>query len=130
MVETIPSVRNHENWHVETGEPRYSNPKEMIKYIENICVFFFLLELIGRFWSCPLRQGFFNDKLNMVDVVAILPNVIEMIMDVIVLIGIIPKKHLEIKPIPENIWGITSQQMNETKYLYNCKVDSIKESHY
>ena len=64
----------------------------------------------------------------MIDVVAILPNVIEMLMDVIMLMGVIPKKESEVKPIPSNVFGIYSKHLNETNYLYNCEAsDTISK---
>lgn len=76
VIETLPSVRNSNPSH---DDPIYMKPKKIIWYTEHICVMFFTLELIGRFWACPLREAFFHDRLNIIDVIAILPNFIEML---------------------------------------------------
>lgn len=41
--------------------------------VETICVCWFTIELTLRFFSCPTKQRFFRDVLNLIDLISIIP---------------------------------------------------------
>lgn len=57
----------------------------IFNYIENICVIYFTLEYLLRFWVAPTKFPFVKEFLNVIDLLAIAPFVFELIL---VLIGI------------------------------------------
>ena len=79
MIETIPEINNH-----PTQSLRNPGPKELLNIIEALCVIFFTCEIILRFWSCPSRLYFFSEPFNVIDILAILPNFIEIIVKALI----------------------------------------------
>ena len=65
-LETISSVSTH---------------KDILFYLEGICVAWFTLELSIRFIVCPSRLKFIKDIMNWIDFLAIIPFFIELIFD-------------------------------------------------
>ncbi|CAH8450720.1 unnamed protein product [Dicrocoelium dendriticum] len=73
-VETLPV---YAQTHCEPGDkPNFLDP---FFIIETICTFWFTLELIVRFVSCPSRTSFVKDLKNLVDLAAIVPYYITLI---------------------------------------------------
>ena len=63
------------------GVYREDQPRDSFWFIsEAFCVSVFTMELAVRLWSCPERRRFFENYLNVIDGVAILPFWIETIM--------------------------------------------------
>ena len=52
----------------------------MFNYVENICVIYFTMEYLLRFWVAPQKAIFVRDFLNIIDVLAIAPFVCEMLL--------------------------------------------------
>ena len=46
--------------------------------IETLCIAFFTIEFILRFWSCPDRFAFMRNFMNLIDLAAIIPYYIDM----------------------------------------------------
>ncbi|XP_046845229.1 potassium voltage-gated channel subfamily A member 7-like [Xenia sp. Carnegie-2017] len=61
-IETLPAFHDKDSKHDET-----------FYYIEAICIAWFCLEYIIRFFSSPNKYQFFTQVLNIIDLVAILP---------------------------------------------------------
>ncbi|KAI3421110.1 hypothetical protein GPALN_014735 [Globodera pallida] len=57
----------------------------VFNYVENICVIYFTLEYLLRFWVAPQKAQFVKEFLNVIDLLAIAPFVFELIL---VFIGI------------------------------------------
>jgi len=57
----------------------------VFNYVENICVIYFTLEYMLRFWVAPRKLTFVKEFLNIIDLLAIAPFVFEV---VLVLVGI------------------------------------------
>ena len=79
VIETIPEINNH-----PTQSLRNPGPKELLNIIEALCVIFFTCEILLRFWSCPSRLYFFSEPFNVIDILAILPNFIEIMVKALV----------------------------------------------
>lgn len=74
MIETLPQVQEHPAKSI--SQP---GPKEILWLIEMLCVTFFTCEILLRLWACPSRLYFFTEIFNVIDVLAILPNFIEIL---------------------------------------------------
>ncbi|XP_063682144.1 potassium voltage-gated channel subfamily A member 2-like isoform X3 [Bolinopsis microptera] len=46
---------------------------------ETCCIIFFTIELLGRFTTCPKKKKFARNKLNIIDLISIVPYYIELI---------------------------------------------------
>lgn len=79
VIETIPEITNH-----PTQSLRNPGPKELLNIVEALCVIFFTCEIVLRFWSCPSRLYFFSEPFNVIDILAILPNFIEIIVKTLI----------------------------------------------
>lgn len=49
-------------------------------FIESTCVTFFALEYLGRFWSCPNRLIFAKGFANIIDIISIMPLVLQLLL--------------------------------------------------
>ena len=74
VIETLPQVQEHPAKSI--SQP---GPKEILWLIEMLCVTFFTCEILLRLWACPSRLYFFTEIFNVIDVLAILPNFIEIL---------------------------------------------------
>lgn len=76
ILETIPSIENDSNW------------EGVFFYSEMFFVIIFTIEFILRFWSTPqTTKEFLTEPLNIIDVVAILPFYIELVMVMLLNMG-------------------------------------------
>jgi len=64
---------------VQTLPDYISSRSSVWSIIEYICVSVFTLELGLRLWSCPSKLSFFREPLNIIDILAILPVFVELI---------------------------------------------------
>ena len=60
---------------------RYTKPHPVLFFIDIICYCFFTIEITVRFIFCTDRLAFFKDMFNVVDLVAILPFYVEIIVN-------------------------------------------------
>lgn len=61
----------------------------VFNYVENICVVYFTLEYLLRFWVAPRKLSFVKDLLNIIDLLAIAPFIFEI---VLILVGLSGEK--------------------------------------
>jgi len=66
--ESLPEIRNFKE----------STPSKIVFYVEQFCILFFVVEIGLRYWAYPSRSKFFKDWMNVVDIIAILPNFIDL----------------------------------------------------
>jgi hypothetical protein len=67
-------------------EPRVEMVEHPIfNYVENICVVYFTFEYLLRLWVAPKKLGFVKEFLNIIDLLAIMPFMFEVIL---ILVGI------------------------------------------
>lgn len=52
----------------------------VFNYVENICVIYFTLEYLLRFWVSPRKLAFVKEFLNIVDLLAIVPFMFEVVL--------------------------------------------------
>lgn len=52
----------------------------IFNYVENICVVYFTLEYLLRLWVAPKKLGFVKEFLNIIDLLAIMPFMFEVIL--------------------------------------------------
>ena len=57
---------------------KYFSKKFGFWVIETLCIAFFTIEFILRFWSCPDRFAFMRNFMNLIDLAAIIPYYIDM----------------------------------------------------
>ena len=75
---------------IETGDEEFEIVTLIISSIDQICATFFAIEYFIRFVFCPKKVKFFFDKMNLIDVLAIVPFFITLILqnlDDFVIIG-------------------------------------------
>ena len=76
-VGTLPNFRHDqcERFSTDGGKTYHyrSNPLDSFFLIETICTMWFLLELTLRFIACPTKSAFWNNLMNIFDILAILP---------------------------------------------------------
>jgi hypothetical protein len=59
----------------------------VFNYVENICVIYFTLEYLLRFWVAPRKWSFVKEFLNIIDLLAIAPFIFEVILFLVGLSG-------------------------------------------
>lgn len=62
----------------------------IFNYVENICVVYFTLEYLLRLWVAPKKLAFVKEFLNIIDLLAIMPFMFEVIL-ILVSINLLPK---------------------------------------
>ena len=65
----------------ETGDEEYETVTATIAGIDHICATFFAVEYFVRLFFCPKKIRFILDKMNLVDVLAIIPFFITLILE-------------------------------------------------
>ncbi|KAL3089980.1 hypothetical protein niasHS_006432 [Heterodera schachtii] len=73
-ISTTTVIKDGEEHRVEMVEHPVFN------YVENICVVYFTLEYLLRFWVAPQKAQFVKEFLNVIDLLAICPFVFELIL--------------------------------------------------
>lgn len=59
----------------------------VFNYVENICVVYFTLEYLLRFWVAPRKLAFVKELLNIIDLLAIAPFIFEVVLFLVGLSG-------------------------------------------
>ncbi|KHN78054.1 Potassium voltage-gated channel subfamily B member 1 [Toxocara canis] len=62
----------------DTGHEMVEHP--IFNYVENICVIYFTLEYVVRFWVAPRKWLFVKEFLNVIDLLAIAPFLFELVL--------------------------------------------------
>ncbi|CAK5108225.1 unnamed protein product [Meloidogyne enterolobii] len=73
-ISTTTVVKDGEEHRIEMIEHPVFN------YVENICVIYFTLEYLLRFWVAPIKSQFVKEFLNIIDLLAIAPFLFELLL--------------------------------------------------
>uniref|UniRef100_A0A915N9M6 BTB domain-containing protein n=1 Tax=Meloidogyne javanica TaxID=6303 RepID=A0A915N9M6_MELJA len=73
-ISTTTVVKDGEEHRIEMIEHPVFN------YVENICVVYFTLEYLLRFWVAPIKSQFVKEFLNIIDLLAIAPFLFELLL--------------------------------------------------
>ncbi|XP_078713443.1 potassium voltage-gated channel subfamily A member 3-like [Lampetra fluviatilis] len=76
-METLPQFRDHVDQEEQFNATEISSTASFATdpffLVETLCIVWFSFELVARFLSCPSKTAFFQNIMNSIDVVAIMP---------------------------------------------------------
>ncbi|XP_073254148.1 shaker-related potassium channel tsha2-like isoform X2 [Porites lutea] len=74
-------TKNSSNASTSATNPNYEQLPQIISAMESFCIAWFTLELLTRFFVSPEKMKFFLQALNLIDLIAIVPFYISLIID-------------------------------------------------